>query len=152
MNTREHTTGFYLEALLLIVVFIGMILVLTRIFGLGKSESGRAELLTNAVTLAGNAAEAASVSTDLEELFGILNENENAVVTDPSSLSVRYTRNMQADPNGPIEVAIGWYPEESDSGALVTVPISVFYHDQETPVYSLETAVFIPADGEGADA
>ena len=57
MKKNGHITGFYLETLLLIVVFIAIILVLTQVFGLAQVQSVRAKQLTEAVTLAGNAAE-----------------------------------------------------------------------------------------------
>ena len=39
MKRNGHITAFYLETLLLIVVFIGIILVLTQVFGLGRVQS-----------------------------------------------------------------------------------------------------------------
>ena len=53
MKKNGHITGFYLETLLLIVVFIAIILVLTQVFGLAQVQSVRAKQLTEAVTLAG---------------------------------------------------------------------------------------------------
>ena len=46
MKKQEHITAFYVETLLLILVFIAIILVLTHVFGLGKVQSSRAKLLT----------------------------------------------------------------------------------------------------------
>ena len=140
---RKHITGFYIEVLLLIVVFIGMILVLTRIFGLGKMESTRARLLTNAVTLAGNAAEAVSGSKDPADLLILLNEKENAERSE-NMVYAHYKTDMTPAANGEFEVAVDWQPEED---GLAKASICVFYREEETPVYTLETSVYTPAVG-----
>ncbi len=57
MKKGNPITAFYVETLLLILVFIGIILALTQVFGLSRNESVQAKLLTNAVTLAQNAAD-----------------------------------------------------------------------------------------------
>ena len=59
---KKHITSFYAETLILILVFVAVILTLTQVFGLAKKQSEEAKLLTSAVTLAQNAAEALSVS------------------------------------------------------------------------------------------
>ena len=72
MKKNGQITAFYIEALLLIVVFLAIILVLTQVFGLARQQSIAAGQLTDAVTLAGNAAEAVSASADPDELFHLL--------------------------------------------------------------------------------
>ena len=66
MKKNGPITAFYLETLLLIVVFIGIILVLTQVFGLSRTQSREARRLTDAVILAQNGAEAVLVSWDDE--------------------------------------------------------------------------------------
>ena len=78
MKRKQHITAFYLETLLMIVVFISIILVLTRVFGSARVQSVEAKQLTSAVTLAQNTAEAVSASRSPEELLQILNEDGNA--------------------------------------------------------------------------
>ena len=51
MKRNHAVTAFYLETLLLIVVFLGIILVLTQVFGLARIQSASARQLTEAVTL-----------------------------------------------------------------------------------------------------
>ena len=46
MKKNGHITAFYLETLLLIVVFIGINLILTQVFGLGRVQSVEAKRLT----------------------------------------------------------------------------------------------------------
>ena len=61
---RSQLTSFFLEALLLVIVFVAMILVLTGVFGASHAQSKEAKFLTQAVTLAANAAEAVSAADD----------------------------------------------------------------------------------------
>ena len=45
---KNHITAFYVETLLLILVFITIILVLTHVFGLGRAQSAAARELNDA--------------------------------------------------------------------------------------------------------
>ena len=72
MKKNGHITAFYLETLLLIVVFIGIILILTQVFGLGRVQSVEAGRLTDAVILAQNAAEAVSAASGCRASYIIL--------------------------------------------------------------------------------
>ena len=82
MNKKQHITAFYLETLLMIVVFISIILVLTRVFGRARVQSVQAKTLTAAVTLAQNTAEAVSASGSPGELARILDEGGNVFLTE----------------------------------------------------------------------
>ena len=64
---KQLLTSFYLEAVLLIAVFVAMILVLTGVFGAARTQSAAARRLTQAVTLAANAAEAVSAADSPEQ-------------------------------------------------------------------------------------
>ena len=79
MSQGNHNTSFYIETLLLILVFITVILLISQVFALGKNESGKAGMLTDAVTLAQNAAEAVSASSNVRELAELLDENGNVL-------------------------------------------------------------------------
>ena len=57
MKKGQSVTSFYVESLLLVVVFVCIRLALTSVFGLGRRESVKAGFLTSAVTLAQNAAD-----------------------------------------------------------------------------------------------
>ena len=90
MKRNGQITAFYFETLLLIVVFLLIILVLTQVFGLARQQTAAARQLTDAVVLAGNAAEAVSASRDPAELCSLLNENGNAeVLPDTSGVTAR---------------------------------------------------------------
>lgn len=143
---RHRITTFYMETLFLIAVLIAVILVLTRVFGMGRSESREARLLTIAVSLAQNAAEAVSGSSSLEDVAALLGEEDASGITvdEEQKISVRYDRDMKQDPEGELKLVIGWEPQETVSGTLVTCPVTVWEDGQtDEPVYSLETAVFL---------
>jgi len=105
MKGEQHITSFYVEALLLIAAFIGILLALTRVFGLSRNESLRAKLLTNAVTLAENAADAFM-----------------AEETEPrGAREDRFTADMAPDPAGVLAVRVAWQREEGLLRGTVTV-------------------------------
>jgi len=137
---RQHITGFYVETLLLIVVFIAILLLLTQIFGLSKVRSGEAEHLTNAVCLAGNAAEAFAASDSPAELAAWLDENGNAaLMTDTAGVTARYDAQMNPDPNGSITVELYWLQEPD---GFVRAQIRVLAEGVSEPVYTLQTASY----------
>lgn len=137
MKRHQHIAAFYLETLLLIAVFIAIILVLTRVFGISRSQSGDAKLLTHAVCLAQNAAEAVSAAPDEEALRAILNENDNAAVTE-GGIRASYDRDMQPDADGELLVDVTWVPE----GGLVSSSVTVWLEGRAEPVYTLDTASY----------
>lgn len=146
---RHRITTFYMETLFLIAVFIVVILVLTRVFGVGESQSRQARLLTSAVSLVQTAAEAVSGSTSLEDVEALLEKEgvDSVTVSEGTELIARYDQNLNPDPEGELKLVIGWDPQETASGTLVTCPVSVWQENQtEEPVYSLQTAVFCRAE------
>ena len=104
MKRKQHITAFYLETLLMIVVFISIILVLTRVFGRARLQSVEAKRLTAAVTLAQNTAEAVSASGSPQDLLDLLNEKNNAILqtaddTEETVIITLYDENLQ-----PVEI------------------------------------------------
>jgi len=147
---RHRITSFYMETLFLIAVFIAVILVLTRVFGIGRSRSQEAKLLTNAVSLAQNAAEAVSGSSGLEDVAELLKQDSDGSVTvnEDRELIAWYDEDMNPDPEGKLKLVIGWEPQETASGTLVHCPVTVWQEDQpEQPVYTIQTAVFYRSAG-----
>ena len=143
MKKYSHITGFYLETLILITVFVSIILVLTQVFGLAQLQSTRARQLTGAVALAGNAAEAVSASSSEEELLQLLNENGNAApMSDGAGVTVRYDSNLRPDAGGTYRVDVTWTPEETGQGTMIHSTIRVCCGEAEEPVYDLETESF----------
>jgi hypothetical protein len=143
MKRNGQITAFYFETLLLIVVFLSIILVLTQVFGMTRQQSAAARQLTDAVTLAGNAAEAVSASADPAELLKLLNENGNAEeLPDASGVKAFYDNEKNPDPQGAYCVQVSWQPEKTARGTMVSSVIQVCHGSSEEPIYSLETASF----------
>ena len=143
MKKQSHITGFYLETLMLIVVFVLIILVLTQVFGLAQMQSTRAKQLNGAVILAQNAAEAAAASETPEELLKLLNDNDNAVLmADTVGVTACYDSDLNPDAEGNYRVDVTWLPEETENGILVHSVAEVRCDDAEAPLYRLETERF----------
>ena len=143
MKKHSHITGFYLETLMLIVVFVLIILVLTQVFGLAQMQSTRAKQLNGAVILAQNALEAVSASETPEDLLTLLNDNDNAVLmADTAGVTACYDSDLNPDAEGNYRVDVTWLPEETENGILVHSVAEVRCDDAEAPVYRLETERF----------
>ena len=144
MKKDSSVTAFYLEALLLIVLFVAMILLLTQVFGFAQTKSEQAKELTDAVFLAGNAAEAVSASSSAEELLQILNTADNAaLLSDAAGVTAKYGRNAEPDGQGCYRVDVSWLPEKTKTGTMVNSVIQVRCGEAEAPIYQLETKVFL---------
>ena len=140
MNKR--VTSFYVETLILIVVFVAVILARTRVFGLAKKQSEEAKLLTGAVTLAQNAAEAFSAAESAEELFTLLDEGGNAAL-EGMVVTAAYGADMKPDPNGVLRVEIERF---SVSRWTAKGVIRVLRTDTGGEIYSLETTAHFLED------
>lgn len=142
MKRNGHITAFYLETLLLVVVFLGIILILTRVFGLGRMHSGEAARLSDAMTLAQNAAEAVSAAHDPAELRALMNPNEGErekAIPLGKNMLFRYDRALRPDPAGVYTVTISW---EEEADGFVRSRIAVFYSAEKNALYTLDTAVY----------
>lgn len=145
MKKDGRLTAFYMEMLLLGLIFTLMVMVLVRVFALGSLESRRAAELNTAVSLAENAAEAVSASSSKGELEALLNEAGNAgqtVQNGGTGVLALYDRNGRPDPAGVMEVLVSWTPEKTPGGTLVHSDISVRGADHQE-IYFLQTAVFL---------
>lgn len=143
MKKHSHTTGFYLETLMLIVVFLLIILFLTQVFGLAQMQSTRAKRLNGAVILAQNAAEAVSASETPEDLLALLNANDNAFpMTDTAGVTARYDGELNPDAKGIYRLDVTWLPEKTENGTMIRSMAEVRCDETEAPVYRLETERF----------
>ena len=143
MKKHSHITGFYLETLMLIVVFLVIILVLTQVFGLVQMQSAKAKRLTGAVILAQNAAEAVSASKTPEDLLALLNDDNNAFpMTDTAGVTACYDSDLNPDAGGIYRVDVTWLPEETGDGTMIRSVAEVRCDETEEPVYRLETESF----------
>ena len=166
MKRKQHITAFYLETLLMIVVFISIILVLTRVFGNARVQSAEAKQLTSAVTLAQNTAEAVSASGSPEELFSILNAEQNALIRqeaengsafvtavydknmDPVEIADEIRKNAEAGSpdsllhSGDLIVETAWTPSKEQEG-MVDAVVTVYNGSTGRAVYTLDTSVYV---------
>ena len=135
---KHNITSFYVETLLLVIVFVACILLLTQIFGAAKTASTDAKLLTNAVALAENTAEAFSASDGTESLRALLDEGGNARIDpiNPEVVEAFYAADMTPDPDGMLMVSVVLTREDG----LLRGGISVVRLDTGEAVYSLGTA------------
>ncbi len=143
MKRNGTTTAFYFETLVMIAVFLAIILVLTQVFALARIQSASAKQLTDAVVLAGNAAEAISYCDDAESLLQLLNEQDNAAaLPNGPGVIARYNETLQPDAEGAFCVKVTWQPETAETGSLIRSEIRVLFGEAEREVYRLETAAW----------
>ena len=137
MKSKPHMTAFYIEALLMILVFGGIILSLTQVFGASRNESADAKTLTSAVCLAQNAAEAFAAAEKPEDLISILDKESKGHVQlggAAEDLTGSYRTDMTPDPEGLLKLHMTW--QERDD--LLYAQIEILQADQS--IYTLETA------------
>ncbi|WP_305116496.1 hypothetical protein [Acutalibacter muris] len=128
---------FYIEMLLLVAVFTGVILVLSNVFATAKEQSSNAKSLNGAVQLAENAAEIVGGTDDHSEMVDLLGGDNNAAChLESQKLLARYNGDMEPDPDGGFLVVITW----EDIEGLTNYDITVTW--REDPIYELETSVF----------
>ncbi len=137
MRDKHRITVFYIEMLLLVAVFTGVILVLSNVFATAKEQSSNAKSLNSAVQLAENAAEIVGGTDDHSEMVDLLGGDNNAAChLESQKLLARYNGDMEPDPDGGFLVVITW----EDIEGLTNYDITVTW--REDPIYELETSVF----------
>lgn len=80
MKGQRHMTAFYLETVLMVIIFVLVISVLAQVFSQARMQSEEARRMTNAVCLAENAAEAVAAADSGDVLAGLLDEKGNTVI------------------------------------------------------------------------
>ena len=137
MRDKHRITVFYIEMLLLVAVFTGVILVLSNVFATAKEQSSNAKSLNGAVQLAENAAEIVGGTDDHSEMVDLLGGDNNAAChLESQKLLARYNGDMEPDPDGGFLVVITW----EDIEGLTNYDITVTW--REDTIYELETSVF----------
>lgn len=157
MNRERTMTAFYLETVLMVIIFVLVIMILSQVFGLSRKQSTEAELLTNAVCLAQNTAEAVAASGSEKALLELLDENGNAVLTKTDgapSLTAYYDAGMHPVAEASageesLRVEVTLNPSPGETGDLVASDIAVYEGSGDKPVYTLQTGVYVKRQ-EGA--
>ena len=141
MNNSRHITAFYAETLLLVAVFAAVLLIITRFFALGSRESAAAKNLTNAVTLAENAAEALSVSASPEDLANRL-DGSGLALLDNGRVICHYNAGLSpvGEEDAVLTLTASWEPSP-DNPRLVSSQIAVTDRSG-AEIYRLSTAVY----------
>lgn len=142
MKEKGHNTAFYIETLVMIIIFVVIILVLTKVFAMAKIDSTQAQRLTDAVSLAQNTAETVQASDSRHELLTLLDEGGTAKITDGKVIAL-YNKEKKPDKNGVYKVTVTWKPEKTKQGKFVSSNIKVFYKDAKKASYSMKTEVYV---------
>ncbi len=135
MKDRRAITAFYVETLLMIVVFIGIMMVLTRILVLSKMQEKKAQHLTEAVTVAANVAEALSASDEIEEAIKVLDLEEGAFEKPGRIYAGTYRISKEGKDDTLYKVRI----TKTEEGKIAHHLIEIFTGNEKDPVYQLTT-------------
>jgi len=133
---RKRNTGFYIEAILLLLAFIFVIRTLVQVNAVSHNVSEDARRLTDGVILASNGAELVLASDSPEELMELLKEGsperENSVIT------VHFDDTLEMNPNGSLELVIDWQ-ETGDDFVHAVITVSEQGHE----IYTLTTGTYL---------
>lgn len=122
MNRRQGT-AFYIEVIVMLLVFMIVIQTLVRVFASSRRSAFEAERLSDAVTLASNCAEIVLASDSAEEVAEVL--QDAGAKGNETVISARFDDNLEMNPEGKMEVLIDWQKKEEDfSHAVITVSYS----------------------------
>ena len=135
----KKNKSFMIELLTMLVVFVFVILVMSRVYARSLAEAQEAKRLNDAVILASNAAEVFLSVDENEEIRDILNEKDNAMLEE--DVIAYYDDDLRPDRNGKMKVVI--HSEEKDDFIYGT--INVYYEDRE--VYELKTGYLSKEEG-----
>ena len=139
MKRRGQLTAIYVETLIMIVVMIGILLILTRIFGVCRRESLSAGHLTHAITLAQSSAQVMTAKADLEESADLLGWED---VTEEGADGGWVCRGTCED-----SYRMEARREEGADG-LDSYRLDVYYRDNEEALYSLSFLGYTRGGGE----
>ena len=128
---KRNNRTFMIELLAMLVVFVFVILVMSRVYARSLAQAQEAKRLNDAVVLASNAAEVFLSAQEEEEIRDILNEKDNAVYEE--DVIAYYNEDLMPDRSGKMKVVI--HSEKKNDFIYGT--IRVYYEDRE--VYELQT-------------
>ena len=137
---QKQNFGFYMETIIMLLVFMVAIPNIVRVFTASYGTSRNAERLTDAVILASNGAELVLASHSPEEIMTVLEDAgpklEDTVIT------AHFDDNLEMSKDGPIEMKIDWQETEADFAHTV---ITISYSGKE--LYELETGRYLEESG-----
>ena len=143
---KTYLTAFYVETLLMILIFVSVLLVLSRVFAAAGNARLQAQRLNHAVYLAENAEAAVLAAGSPEELAELLSAAEpktTAVTDNPQTPELYYdAKEPFAGESGRlpyhVHVRINRTAARED---IIPCEIDVYYDTDEVPLYSLQSAM-----------
>jgi len=128
---QGRNISFYIEIVVMLIISVMVISICAAAFSKAEAHSRSAKNLSDAVTLAASGAESFLASETIEELFSVLNEADNAYVSD--GVTAFYDEDLNPKADGIMKMVISWDEEDGFVKAAVTV-----FRDGEK-LYDLET-------------
>ena len=159
-NKHAHVTAFYLETLLMILVFVAVILMLTQVFGQSRKLSAEAGYLSDAATISESVSAAVRASESEEQLLSILvlaaGESKEAparMLDDAGVPTIEATFDETLAPaaDGPYTVTATWEKTEGARGDYVESEITVYRDGLEEPVLTTKTGTYTGKPAVAAD-
>lgn len=149
MNTRK-SLAFTVELLGLFILLILVIVMITQIFVMSRSKSLEAKRLTEAVIIAENTAETASVSPDPDVLTEKIRSMESVISAEFEGQNGTGDLVAVCDTDGNPEssdfvIRIERKTEKGDHGIYADDSIHIYYGDAEMkgePLYTLDSGSF----------
>ena len=153
MNKERSMTAFYLETLLMVLIFVLVIVIISQVLGLAKEKSREANQLNSAVCIALNAAEAVEAADSSKDLRKLLDETGSADVTRQDgapTISIWYDHSMQplteeeaSAADDALRMEVTWEPEKQKTGTFVRSQIRVYAKaGGAEPVYTLDAGSY----------
>jgi type II secretory pathway pseudopilin PulG len=155
MKRRERNGfAFYLQILILLMVFLGVCTILLETFAGASVLSRRARRQNDGAVLCRNAAEAFAASGTLDGTLGILDaDHTQKTASAAESAELKYNASLQLDADGCYTLTLRLKTEETPAGSLVHAYFCVTDENGEACA-SLDTEKYLPdaQRGGGADA
>lgn len=128
---QGRNISFYIEIVVMLIISVMVISVCAAAFSKAEAHSRSAKHLSDAVTLAASGAEAFLASDTVEDLFSVLNEADNAAVSD--EVTAFYDEDLNPAADGIMKMVISW----DEENGFVKAAVTVFYDGEK--IYDLET-------------
>ena len=153
MNKERSMTAFYLETLLMVLIFVLVIVIISQVLGLAKEKSREADQLNSAVCIALNAAEAVEAADSSKDLRKLLDETGSADMARQDgapTISIWYDHSMQplteeeaSAADDALRMEVTWEPEKQKTGTFVRSQIRVYAKaGGAEPVYTLDAGSY----------
>ena len=165
-NKHAHVTAFYLETLLMILVFVAVILMLTQVFGQSRKLSAEAGYLSDAATISESVSAAVRASESEEQLLstfvwaasesdaaaggadaaaGESGDAEVAHLLDGAAVptvEVTFNEDLAPAADGPYEATVTWEVTAGTRGDYVDSTITICRDGTKDPILTTKTGTY----------